>query len=141
MRGAGERPGAEGGYGGAVARDLLETGDERSRLLGRHDVLPAEHARVPDAAADVVLRDPFVELERRRERADLRVELPATKPACPKVLQHRLLFRPALSPPPAAEREPRAGLRDCVALPASKFLLGMASVASLSGPQSACVRA
>src|SRR5258708_12538300 len=76
--------------------DRLETGDERGRVLCRKDLLPAEHPRVGDASAHVVERDALVELERRGERADLRVE-PPCEPPLPEIA-HFLLSFPALLP-------------------------------------------
>ena len=49
---------------GDLARDGAELSHEDRRLFGGHDPLPAEHARVSDAAADVVRGNALVELER-----------------------------------------------------------------------------
>ena len=54
--------------------DVPKGGGDLFRLFTTDDLLASEHARVRDAAAHIVQRDALVELERRREIADARVE-------------------------------------------------------------------
>ena len=49
---------------GDLARNGAQLAHENSGLLLGHDPLPPEHARVSDAAPDVMRRDALVELER-----------------------------------------------------------------------------
>jgi len=103
-----------------IARDGLETTNDRARLVVRKDPLRTEHARVGDASADIVRGDPFVELERAGETEDLGIE--------------------TLRESTAPQRQAHRFLALALAVLSVETVFGIASVASLSGPQSAWVR-
>jgi len=64
--------------------DRLQPPDDGANIRHRQDALPPEHPDVGQAAAHVVQRDALVQLERRSERADLRVEA-RREPSLPEV--------------------------------------------------------
>ena len=112
-----------------LLRDRLQSRDERACILVRQDLLAAEHARVRDAPAHVVQRDALVELERRGERADPRIE-PGREASFPKIGHVRLA---------GLEVWERASRAFRVGLPIATCR-GIRKLTSVSAPHNAWVR-
>ena len=106
---------------------------DRLRFLLREDALPTEHSHMGKAAANVVERDPAVELKGACESGDSALKR-SRESSGPERLVVRLGQRARFSL--------RVAFPNCFGvLSADSAFLGMSSDASLPSPQSACVRA